>query len=105
MAAKKGLYYNINKRKKAGTSRSKKKSTISPEAYREMQKGFPNSKKNKAKRKRKKQWLKEKLVPTKGARKSLQLKPIKNYIVLINVIKKHITKETKRKNKNNLLHR
>ena len=40
MAAKKGLYYNINKRKKAGTSRSKKKSTISPEAYREMQKGF-----------------------------------------------------------------
>ena len=27
MAAKKGLYYNINKRKKAGTSRSKKKST------------------------------------------------------------------------------
>ena len=54
MAAKKGLYYNINKRKKAGTSRSKKKSTISPEAYKEMQQGFPNSKKNKAKRKRKK---------------------------------------------------
>jgi hypothetical protein len=54
MAAKKGLYYNINKRKKAGTSRSKKKSTISPKAYREMQKGFPNSKKNKAKRKRNK---------------------------------------------------
>ena len=26
--ARKGLYYNINKRKKAGTSRSKKKSTI-----------------------------------------------------------------------------
>ena len=26
--AKKGLYYNINKRKKAGTSRTKKKSTI-----------------------------------------------------------------------------
>ena len=54
MAAKKGLYYNINKRKKAGTSRSKKKSTISPSAYKEMKKGFPNSKKNKAKRKRKK---------------------------------------------------
>ena len=43
--AKKGLYYNINKRKKAGTSRSKKNSTISAKAYREMQKGFPNSKK------------------------------------------------------------
>ena len=48
------LVRNINKRKKAGTSRSKKNSTISPKAYKEMQKGFPNSKKNKAKRKRKK---------------------------------------------------
>ena len=38
--AKKGLYYNINKRKKAGTSRSKKKSTISPDAYKNMQGGF-----------------------------------------------------------------
>ena len=53
MAAKKGLYYNMNKRKKAGTSRSKKNSTISAKNYREMQKGFHNSKKNKAKRKRK----------------------------------------------------
>ena len=34
--AKKGLYYNINKRKKAGTSRSKKKSTISPDAYKNI---------------------------------------------------------------------
>jgi|TARA_R100001443_G_scaffold9108_1_gene18681 hypothetical protein len=38
--AKKGLYYNINKRKKAGTSRSKAKSTISPESYAEMKAGF-----------------------------------------------------------------
>ena len=44
--AKKGLYYNINKRKKAGTSRSKKDSTISPQAYRNMQAGFPKKKKN-----------------------------------------------------------
>ena len=36
----KGLYANINKRKKAGTSRSKKKSTISPDAYKNMQGGF-----------------------------------------------------------------
>ena len=50
--AKKGLYYYMNKRKKAGTSRSKKNSTISAKNYREMQKGFPNSKKNKAKRKK-----------------------------------------------------
>ena len=38
--ARKGLYYNINKRKKAGTSRSKKKSTITKKAYRKMRKGF-----------------------------------------------------------------
>tara|TARA_R100001143_G_scaffold39815_1_gene36520 strand:+ start:115 stop:363 length:249 start_codon:yes stop_codon:yes gene_type:complete len=42
---KKGLYANINKRKKAGTSRSKKKSTISPKAYANMKKGFPKKKK------------------------------------------------------------
>tara|TARA_R100001015_G_C4517773_1_gene87624 strand:+ start:116 stop:259 length:144 start_codon:yes stop_codon:yes gene_type:complete len=45
------LYENINRRKKAGTSRSKKNSTISDKAYREMKKGFPNSKKNKRKKK------------------------------------------------------
>lgn len=43
------LYENINRRKKAGTSRSKKKSTISKSAYADMKAGFPNSKKNKAK--------------------------------------------------------
>jgi len=43
--AKKGLYYNINKRKKAGTSRSKKDSTISSKAYSNMQAGFPKKKK------------------------------------------------------------
>ena len=37
---KKGLYYNINKRKKAGTSRSKKKSTITKKAYKNMKSGF-----------------------------------------------------------------
>ena len=41
------LYKNINKRKKAGTSRPKSKSTISDKAYANMKKGFPNSKKNK----------------------------------------------------------
>ena len=45
--AKKGLYYNINKRKKAGTSRSKKDSTISPQAYANMQAGFPKKEKEK----------------------------------------------------------
>tara|TARA_R110000764_G_scaffold67974_1_gene141157 strand:- start:425 stop:640 length:216 start_codon:yes stop_codon:yes gene_type:complete len=39
-----GLYANINKRKKAGTSRPKKKSTISKKAYADMKAGFPKKK-------------------------------------------------------------
>ena len=45
----KGLYANINKRRKAGTSRSKKKSTISAKAYANMKAGFPKKKNNKEK--------------------------------------------------------
>lgn len=41
------LYRNINKRKAAGNSRSKKKSTISAKAYKNMQAGFPKKKKKK----------------------------------------------------------
>lgn len=42
MARKKknSLVGNINKRKKAGTSRSKKNSTISPKAYKQLKKGW-----------------------------------------------------------------
>ena len=39
------LYDNINKRKKAGTSRPKNKSTITPKAYKNMQEGFPKKRK------------------------------------------------------------
>jgi len=46
------LYENINKRKKAGTSRPKSKSTISSKAFSNMKAGFPNSKKNKPKTKK-----------------------------------------------------
>lgn len=46
------LYDNINKRKAAGTSRPKSKSTIEPKQYAEMKKGFPKSKANKANRKK-----------------------------------------------------
>jgi len=35
-----GLYENINKRKKAGTSRPKSKSTVSPKSYAAMKIGF-----------------------------------------------------------------
>ena len=41
---KKGLYYNINRRKRLGISRSKKKSTVSPKAYANMKAGFPKKK-------------------------------------------------------------
>ena len=42
--AKQGLYANINKRKRAGSSRPKSKSTITPKAYANMKKGFPKKK-------------------------------------------------------------
>jgi hypothetical protein len=41
------LVKNINKRKKDGTSRSKKESTISPKAYKDMQKGWTKKKSGK----------------------------------------------------------
>jgi hypothetical protein len=41
------LYENINKRKKAGISRSKSKSTISSKSYKNMKAGFPKKKKKK----------------------------------------------------------
>ena len=42
--AKKGLYYNINQRKKKGISRPKSKSTISAKAYKRMKEGFKKKK-------------------------------------------------------------
>ena len=45
------LYENINRRKKAGTSRSKKKSTISAKVYKAMKAGFPKKKKTTKKKK------------------------------------------------------
>jgi hypothetical protein len=44
MAKSKGLWANLNARKKAGTSRSKKDSTITKKAYANMKKGFPKKK-------------------------------------------------------------
>jgi hypothetical protein len=40
----KGLYANINARKKKGISRPKSKSTISDKAYSDMKAGFPKRK-------------------------------------------------------------
>jgi len=45
--AKRGLYANINSRKKKGISRPKSKSTITPEAYANMKSGFKKKTKNK----------------------------------------------------------
>ena len=41
MAKKNSLVENINRRKKSGTSRPKKKSTVSKKAYEDMEKGWP----------------------------------------------------------------
>jgi hypothetical protein len=41
------LYENMNARKKAGTSRSKKKSTITKKVYASMKAGFTKKKKKK----------------------------------------------------------
>jgi hypothetical protein len=38
---RRGLYANINARKRAGTSRPKSKTTISAKAYARMKAGFP----------------------------------------------------------------
>ena len=43
--AKNSLAENINKRKKDKTSRSKKDSTLSPKAYKDMKAGWPKKKK------------------------------------------------------------
>lgn len=48
--AKCGLYCNINKRRKAGTSRPKSKSTITAKAYANMKAGFPKKRGKKAKK-------------------------------------------------------
>lgn len=53
-AKKNSLVGNINKRKKAGKSRSKKKSTVSKQAYSDMQKGWPKKKGTKKKAAKKK---------------------------------------------------
>jgi hypothetical protein len=65
MAKKKNsLVNNINKRKKAGKSRSKSKSTISKEAYKDMQAGWP--KKKSAQKKTAKKAAKKKSAQRKG---------------------------------------
>jgi len=42
------LVKNMNKRKNADTSRSKKNSTVSDKAYKDMKAGWPKKKKKKA---------------------------------------------------------
>ena len=41
---KKGLLYNINKRKSSGTSRPKSKTTVSPESYAQMKNNWGRKK-------------------------------------------------------------
>ena len=50
--AKGGLYANINRRKRLGISRSKKKSSISSKAYSFMKAGFKKKRKKRGKKKK-----------------------------------------------------
>ncbi|RYZ03973.1 MAG: hypothetical protein EOO73_25280 [Myxococcales bacterium] len=50
-AEKNSLVANINRRKRAGKSRSKSASTVSRESYEQMQQGWPKSRKKKAAKK------------------------------------------------------
>ncbi|MET0534488.1 MAG: hypothetical protein ABW171_09715 [Steroidobacter sp.] len=49
---KNSLVNNINRRKRAGKSRPKSKSSVSSEAYRDMKRGWPHSGKKKAAKKK-----------------------------------------------------
>jgi hypothetical protein len=49
---KNSLVANINWRKRKGISRSKSRSTVSRKSYRDMQRGWPGSKKKKSASKR-----------------------------------------------------
>ena len=49
---KNSLVANINRRKRAGKSRPKSKSTVSKKAYSDMQQGWPGKKSSKKKAKR-----------------------------------------------------
>tara|TARA_B100000519_G_scaffold121567_1_gene104942 strand:- start:668 stop:856 length:189 start_codon:yes stop_codon:yes gene_type:complete len=44
---RRGLYANINARRRKGISRPKSKSTITPKAYANMKAGFPKKRKRK----------------------------------------------------------
>lgn len=48
---KNSLVANINRRKRAGKSRPKSRSTVSKESYSEMQRGWPSSRKKKSSKK------------------------------------------------------
>jgi hypothetical protein len=64
------LVENINRRKRAGKSRPKSKSTVSKKSYKDMQKGWPKSGKKKASSKKstKKKASKRKSAKKKSAR-------------------------------------
>jgi hypothetical protein len=68
---KNSLVANINRRKKAGTSRSKSRSTVSKKAYGDMKKGWPAKKKAAGKKTAaKKTAAKKTAARKKSARKS-----------------------------------
>jgi hypothetical protein len=67
---KNSLVNNINRRKRAGKSRPKSKSTVSAEAYRDMRQGWPRSRKKTAS----KSGSKRKATKRQGGRKAAKKK-------------------------------
>lgn len=65
-AEKNSLVANINRRKRAGKSRSKAASSVSAESYEQMRRGWPDAAKKKAK---KKKAAKKKTAPKKASKK------------------------------------
>jgi hypothetical protein len=63
-AEKNSLVANINRRKRAGKSRSKAASSVSAESYEQMRRGWPDAAKKKAKKKATK-----KTAPKKASKK------------------------------------
>jgi hypothetical protein len=71
MARKNSLVENINRRKRAGKSRPKSRSSVSKKAYTDMQRGWPSKRKSSSKkRSAKKGATKKRAASKKSARKS-----------------------------------
>ncbi|MFL6619517.1 MAG: hypothetical protein ACJ8MH_12990 [Povalibacter sp.] len=69
MARKNSLVENINRRKRAGKSRPKSRSTVSKEAYENMERGWPSKRKASRKNRTKKSVSKKRTAKSSAAKR------------------------------------